>query len=120
MIAPRSLCSLPARRHTPAQSLLVAVAIAALVTRAFETPATPLALVRTLFSAAAIAFVWFAPFQSFARRAMVVLACEAIFGTIAFACIDVPFVMDHQRQIGMLALSIAERVDRFERTGLAR
>ena len=103
-----------------AQSLLVAVAIAALVTRAVETPATPLAIVRTLVSAAAIAFVWFAPFQSFARRAMVVLAFEAVFGTIAFALVDVPFVMDHQRQIGMLALSIAERVDRLEREPLGR
>ncbi len=105
------------RRRTTAEIVVVSIAIGALAIRAIETPATPFGLLRLTVSVAAIVFVYFAPYQQFARRAFAVLAFEAIFGTLAFAFVDVPFVFDHQRQIGTLAVSIAESVDRFEHPG---
>lgn len=104
------------RRRSISTVVLVFIAVAALFTRALEMPASPWGLLRIVFSVVAIAFVFFAPIQSLARRATAVILCEAILGTISFLAIDLPFLTDHRQQIDRLALAIAERVDRFERT----
>lgn len=115
MVASHSLLVPTSRRFSVPQAILVAVTLAALITRACEMPVTPLGIGRIVFSLAALAFVCFAPYQSFARRAIVVLVFEAIAGTLAFMLVDVPFVFGHQQQIGMAAVAIAENVERIER-----
>jgi len=100
--------------------VLVSVAVSALMVRLLETPASPFGLLRITLSVAAIVFVYFAPYQQLARRAIAVLAFEALFGILAFALVDVPFVFDHQLQIGALAVSLSQNVDRFEHAAPAR
>lgn len=67
-----------------------------------------------LGSALAIGFLCFSSYKTIARRAMTVLAFEALVGLVAFVYVDVPFVLDHQRQIGFVAISISDSVARFE------
>jgi len=117
VIVEGALPSFSVRRRSLAEIVVVSVAIAAVAVRALEMPASPFALLRIVLSVAAIAFVFFAPCQTLARRAFAMLAFEALIGSLTFVLVDVPLVFDHQRQIGALAISIAERVDRFERSG---
>jgi len=44
--------------------------------------------------------------QSLLRRATLFIALEAIGGIVAFAYVDVPFVVNHEQQIGGLAVTI--------------
>lgn len=108
------------RRRSLSESALIATALAALAVRAFEMPLTTLGIVRIAISLVVIAFVCFAPAQTLARRAMAVLIGEALVGTLAFALVDVPLVVDHQRQIGTTAVAIVRTVDRFERVTALR
>lgn len=103
------------RRRSLAEILVVAVALVAIAVRAIEMPPTSLGIARIVFSVLAIAFVCFAPIQTIARRAIAVVIAEALVGVLAFAFVDVPLVVDHQRQIGTMAIAITQSVDRLER-----
>ena len=98
-----------------AKIVLVVLACAAILVRAVELPANVFSLLRIAVSILAVGFVCFAPYKSLAKRALVVFAIEAICGCTAFMMVDVPFVFDHQAQIGAAAVAVAQRVDRIER-----
>lgn len=85
--------------------------------RIAEVPAHPLALVRIAISLAAVAFLLFGPVATLGRRAVAIIAIEALCGITTFVLVDAPFVLDHQRQIGMVALSLGEKIERAERPG---
>ncbi len=103
------------RRQNWAACALVLVAIAATLARVGEIPGHPLALLRVLVSMVAIGFLAFGPVASFGRRAVAVVVLEAAFGIATFAFVDVPFVVDHQPQIGSFAAALVARLDRVER-----
>ncbi len=102
------------RRRSWAQGALVVVALTATAARIGEIPCHPLIFMRVLASVVAIGFVAFGPAASFGRRALSVVALEALFGIATFALVDVPFVVDHQTQIGSFASALVERLDRIE------
>lgn len=115
VLAIPSTVSFGSRRRSLAAILLLAVATVATAVRAIEMPVTPLSALRFLMSLAGLAFVYFAPSHTLARRALIVLACEALFGTLVCVLVDIPFIFDHQREIGTFVLSVAQNVDRLER-----
>ncbi len=104
------------RKRSVAEVLLVVIALAAIAPRIMEIPTHPLVLVRVALSLAAVAFLLFGPGASFGKRAVAIIAFEAALGFLTFAIVDVPFIVEHQRQIGMLAVGLAEKVDRAERS----
>ena len=104
------------RKRSVAEVLLVVLALVAIATRITEIPTHPLAFVRVALSLAAVAFLLFGPGASFGKRAVAIIALEAALGFLTFALVDAPFIMEHQRQIGMLAVGLAEKVDRAERS----
>lgn len=120
MLNAPSLLSFSARRRSVSEVVLVAFAIAALAVRAVEITATPVAFLRILLSVLTVGFICFAPVQTLARRAIAVIVFEALVGSIAFAFIDLPLVLEHRQQIGTLAVGIAERVERVERSVAVR
>ena len=103
------------RRRNWAAFALVLVAIAATVARIGEIPGHPLALLRVLVSIVAIGFLALGPSATFGRRAVAVVALEAVFGIATFTFVDVPFVVDHQPQIGSFTAALIDRLDRVER-----
>lgn len=116
MISARTIgLRIPHARHRNwAGWTLVAVALAATGARIGEIPDHPLVLLRVLVSIVAIAFLVFGPAATFGRRAFAIVALEAAFGIATFALVDVPFVMDHQPQIGSITAALVDRLDRVE------
>jgi purine-cytosine permease-like protein len=112
LLIPRS------RQRSWAECGLVVVAFVATVARIGEIPGHPFVFVRVLFSVVAIAFLAFGPAASFGRRAISVVALEALFGIVTFAFVDAPFVIDHQTQIASFTTALVERLDRFEHGGM--
>ncbi len=88
--------------------MMVCVSSAALFAsvRLFEDPTNPATLARAFASALAIACVFFARRQSLLNRAAIFVALESVGGVVAFAFVDVPFIENHQEQIGRLALAL--------------
>ena len=103
------------RRWNWAAFALVLVALAATAARIGEIPGHPLVLLRVLFSMVAIGFLALGPSASFGRRAVAVVALEGVFGIATFAFVDVPFVVDHQPQIGSFTAALIDRLDLVER-----
>lgn len=96
----------PARANRTATALFVALALAPASIRLFEDPANPATIIRVLVGAIAVTVVLLARHQSLLRRATLFIALEAIGGLVAFAYVDVPFVVNHQQQIGGIAVAI--------------
>jgi hypothetical protein len=94
------------RNNHLAAGAFVAIASCFAVARAMEDPGNPATLLRIVFSLAAIAFVLLARRQSLLHKATIFFAFEAVGAVVAFAYIDVPFVMHHQAQIHHLALTV--------------
>lgn len=118
MIAPPSLISFSARSRSLPKLVLAFSAIFVLAVRALETPPSLALAVRVVVSVLTIGFVCFSSYKTFARRAIVVLACEALVGLIAFAFVDLPFVLDHRQQIGTMAIAISDSVAGRERAAM--
>ena len=100
----------PAQTNQLTAGLLVAVAAVFVVVRLFEDPASPATLLRVVVSLIAVGFVLLARRQSLLRKATNFFTLEALGGVIAFAYVDVPFVVNHQEQIGRLAVAIATQL----------
>lgn len=93
------------------QLVLVTIAVAILATRIAEVPDHPFALIRIVLSVLAIAFVFFGRVATIGRRAIAIIAIDAVVGFATFALVDVPFIVDHQRQIGQLVVSVAGKLE---------
>ncbi|GAC1463308.1 MAG: hypothetical protein PVSMB8_16570 [Vulcanimicrobiaceae bacterium] len=118
VLAPSSLRpTADLRRINVAKIALVVFALLAVATRMAEIPGHPLVLLRSIVSLVAIAFVVYGPAATFGRRAIAVVALEAIVGISMFALIDVPFVLDHQHEIGVMTLAAAEQLEAVQRAG---
>jgi hypothetical protein len=106
MIARLGAPAVATRSNQLAAVLLVAMAVLFVSVRVLEDPANPATFFRVLVSGLAIACVYLARRQSLLRRATIFIALEAIGGLVAFTYIDVPFVVNHQEQIGRFALAV--------------
>jgi hypothetical protein len=95
-----------ARSNHTATALFVAMALGPASIRLFEDPGNPATIIRLLVGAIALTVVLLARQQSLLRRATLFIALEAIGGIVAFAYVDVPFVVNHEQQIGGLAVTI--------------
>jgi hypothetical protein len=95
-----------ARSNHIVAALGCALALGFVGIRFLEAPDNPATLLRVLISIAAVTCVFIARRQSLLRRATLFVVLEALGGIVAFTYVDVPFVVGHQRQIGLLALSI--------------
>lgn len=114
MIGDTSLPVPSARRWSLPQVAVLCAIAGPIVIRAIEMPATPLGIGRFLFSLATVALVYVTPYQTFLRRAFLAMIAEAIFGFVAFALVDIPFVADHRAQIGVATFAIADSIERIE------
>lgn len=119
MVCARSVLAFGERRRSVAEVAFIVIALATLAGRALEISASPIAFVRIVISALVVGLIIFAPLRTLARRTVVLIALEVVYGTAAFAFVDAPLVVEHRGQIGSIAIAIAERVDRFERAGIA-
>lgn len=93
-------------------ALLCAVAVLFLACRILESPANPATTFRIVMSVLALGFVLFARRTSLVRRATVFVALEALGGFVAFAYVDVPFIVSHQAQIGAVAATVYDGINR--------
>lgn len=94
---------------------LAALALVAIFARLGESADHPFAIVRVVFSILAVGYLIFGPPATLGRRAIAIVALEAMLGVVTFAFVDAPFVLEHQRQIEMFALSATKHVARAER-----
>lgn len=90
-----------------------ALALGFVAIRYFEDPANPATIFRIIVSLIAIACVVVARRQSLLHRATLFFGLEALGGLIAFAYVDVPFVLAHQHQIDTLAIAIYTIIHQF-------
>jgi hypothetical protein len=95
-----------AARNYTTTAMFFALALAPAGVRLFEDPGNPATIIRVLVGAIAVTVVLLARHQSLLRRATLFIALEAIGGLVAFAYVDVPFVVNHQQQIGGIAVAI--------------
>ena len=106
MVAPAQLAS-PARESHIAALIACGIAVTLVTMRLFEAPYNPATYIRLCVSLAAIGCVVLARQRSVVQRAVIFVALDGLGGVIAFAFVDVPFVIGHQEQIGHLALALA-------------
>lgn len=110
MVAPAQLRT-PARESQIAALIACAIALTLVTVRLFEAPHNPATYIRLCVSLAAVACVVLARQRSLLQRAVIFVGLESLGGVIAFAFVDVPFVMGHQQQIGQIALALVHALN---------